>query len=113
MGCGHGVLADLLARRGAHVTAVDLDLGGPFDAVVSFDVRAFWTPPAPEWDVVARVLAPGGRVVVAFSVMAEGHERRVREEVSRLASPRGLTVTGEHRAGTAPFPSAAVVLGPA
>ena len=28
-------------------------------------------PPAPEWDVVAAVLAPAGRVVVAFSVMDE------------------------------------------
>ncbi|MGY1754692.1 class I SAM-dependent methyltransferase [Blastococcus sp. SYSU D01042] len=37
----------------------DADLGAaPFDVVVSFDVRAFWTPPAPEWDVVEGCCAP-------------------------------------------------------
>jgi SAM-dependent methyltransferase len=50
----------------ALLTDAPLDPAG-FDAVVSFNVRAFWTPPAPEWDVVRRVLQPGGRAVVAYS----------------------------------------------
>ena len=108
VGCGHGVLADLLASRGAQVTAVDrsatmtaatarrtadrvhvltgslvdLDLGGPFDVVVSFDVRAFWTPPAPEWDVVARVWRPA-----AGSSSASRSWRRVPTPASRPPSP--------------------------
>ncbi|MGY1719192.1 MULTISPECIES: SAM-dependent methyltransferase [unclassified Blastococcus] len=144
VGCGHGVLADLLARRPGvgHVTAVDRSatmvaaatrrnrvavedgrvtlqtaplVGAElperwFDAVVSFDVRAFWTPPAPEWDVVRRVLAPGGRVVVAFSVMAPGADDRIRTAVLRSAGERGLVEHAVHRAATAPVPSAAVEL---
>lgn len=87
------------------------DLGtAPFDVVVSFDVRAFWTPPAPEWDVVRRVLAPGGRAVVAFSVMAPGADDRVRTAVGRLAGERGLTEHAVHRNGTLPTPSAAIEL---
>ncbi|WP_346622204.1 class I SAM-dependent methyltransferase [Blastococcus montanus] len=149
VGCGHGVLAGLLADRVGHgqVVAVDrsptmvaaaarrnraavavgrvvlqavalADAELPeswFDAVVSFDVRAFWTPPAPEWDVVRRVLAPGGRVVVAFSVMGPGADDRIRTAVHRLAGERGLTEHAVHRAGTAPTPSAAIELraGPA
>jgi cyclopropane fatty-acyl-phospholipid synthase-like methyltransferase len=83
---------------------------GPFDVVVSFDVRAFWTPPAPEWDVVAGALAPGGRVLVAFSVMADGDDGRVADAVARLAAPRGLTVVAQHRGATRRFPSVAVEL---
>ena len=45
---------------------VDADLAGQafdvagqaFDVAVPFDVRAFRTPPAPEWDVLDRVPAP-------------------------------------------------------
>ena len=141
VGCGHGVLVDLMAARGADVVGVDrsatmtaaaarrneravadgrvrLVTGslvevapeGPFDAVTAFDVRAFWTPPAPEWDVVARVLAPDGRVVVAFSVMTDGHDLRVRDALERLAGARGLAVTADHRSATTPYPSAAVQL---
>lgn len=144
VGCGHGVLVDLLASRpgAGQVLAVDrspamvaaatrrnsaaIDAGRVtvqtatladadlperwFDAVVSFDVRAFWTPPAPEWDVVRRVLAPGGRVVVAFSVMGPGADDRIRAVVRRVAGERGLTEHAVHRAGTAPTPSAAVEL---
>jgi cyclopropane fatty-acyl-phospholipid synthase-like methyltransferase len=141
VGCGHGVLVDLLVTRGAEVVGVDRSptmiaaaarrnsaavadgrvrlLAGslvdvapqsPFDVVTSFDVRAFWTPPAPEWDVVARVLTPDGRAVVAFSVMADGDDVRVREAVERLAGSRGLAVTAEHRSRTTPYASAAVEL---
>ena len=141
VGCGHGVLVDLLAGRGCTVVAVDrsptmvaaatrrnrpaiaagrvrvqaatlvdADLDTQFDAVVAFDVRAFWTPPAPEWDVVARVLAPGGRVLVGFSVMQAGAEADVAAAVDRLAAGRGLAVVAVHRGATAPMPSAAVEL---
>jgi cyclopropane fatty-acyl-phospholipid synthase-like methyltransferase len=77
----------------------DADLGSdPFDAVVGFDVRAFWDPSQETtWDVVDRVLAPGGRVLVAFSVMTPGTEDDVVAAVSRLAGARGLVPAGVHR----------------
>lgn len=100
VGCGHGVLLSLLADLGA----------AAFDVVVSLDVRAFWTPPAPEWDVVDRVLAPGGRVVVAFSVMGPGADDRISTAVHRLAAERGFTAHARHRAATAPTPSGAIEL---
>ncbi|MGY1730000.1 class I SAM-dependent methyltransferase [Geodermatophilus sp. SYSU D01045] len=88
---------------------LDADLAGErFDAVVAVDVRAFWTPPAPEWDVVARVLAPGGRVVLGFSVMRPDDRDRVRAAVARTARERGFEVTTTAEAATAPFPTAAV-----
>lgn len=141
VGCGHGVLAALLAERGAEVLAVDrsptmvtaaacrnraavdagrlrlqaaalrdADLGTePFDVVVSFNVRAFWdADQEATWDRVAQVLAPGGRVVVAFSVMGPGTDRPVVEAVGRLAAARGLAVSAVHSGGTAPIASAAV-----
>ena len=78
---------------------------------MSFNVRAFYDP-AQEvtWDVVSRVLAPAGRVVVAFSVMTPGAEDDVVATVARLAGDRGLAVAAVHRSGTAPFASAAVEL---
>jgi SAM-dependent methyltransferase len=89
----------------------EADLGAAaFDVVVSFDVRAFWTPPAPEWDVVRRLLAPGGRVVVAFSVMGPGADDRISTAVHRLAAERGFTAHARHRAATAPTPSGAIEL---
>ncbi|MGY1686308.1 SAM-dependent methyltransferase [Geodermatophilus sp. SYSU D00867] len=88
---------------------LDADLAGErFDAVVAVDVRAFWTPPAPEWDVVARVLDPGGRVVLGFSVMRPDDRDRVRAAVARVAGERGFAVTAAAEAATAPFPTAAV-----
>lgn len=142
VGCGHGVLVDLLAGRGCDVVAVDrsptmvaaagrrnraavaagrvrlltatlldADLGSePFDAVVAFDVRAFWTPPAPEWDAVAGVLRPAGRVLVGFSVMRPDAADVVPAAVAELAAGRGLSVTAVHRGATTPMPSAAVEL---
>ncbi|WP_369252003.1 methyltransferase domain-containing protein [Geodermatophilus amargosae] len=90
---------------------VDADLGAErFDAVVAVDVRAFWTPPAPEWDVVARVLAPGGRVVLGASVMRPGDADRVRAEVAAAAGRRGFAVTAAAQAGTDPFPTATIEL---
>ena len=89
----------------------DADLtGSEFDVVVSFNVRAFWTPPAPEWDVVAHVLAPGGRVLVGLSLMDGEVPAAVEDGVRRLAGERGLAVTAVHRGATNPFPSAAVEL---
>jgi SAM-dependent methyltransferase len=90
---------------------LDAGLGGErFDAVVAVDVRAFWTPPAPEWDVVAAVLAPGGRVVVACSVMRPDDRARVAAAVQRLAGERGLEVTATAVAATAPYATAAIEL---
>lgn len=93
----------------AVLTAADLDAGS-FDVVVAFNVRAFWTPPAPEWDVVDRVLAPGGRVLVAFSVMRAGSDAQTTEVVERLAGERGLVCAAVHRGGTVPIESVAVEL---
>ncbi|MGY1780727.1 SDR family NAD(P)-dependent oxidoreductase [Geodermatophilus sp. SYSU D01036] len=85
------------------------DLAGErFDAVVAVDVRAFWTPPAPEWDVVARVLEPGGRVVLGFSVMRPDDRDRVRAAVAGPAGERGFAVTATAEAATVPFPTAAI-----
>jgi SAM-dependent methyltransferase len=71
----------------AALTEADLE-GQPFDVVVSFNVRAFWTSPAPEWDVVDRVLAPGGRAVVAWSLMGAEMQAPV-EEAAALELRRG------------------------
>ncbi|SNS98636.1 Methyltransferase domain-containing protein [Geodermatophilus saharensis] len=90
---------------------LDADLDGErFDAVVAVDVRAFWTPPAPEWDAVAGLLAPGGRVVVGFSVMRPQDRDEVPAAVARLAGRRGLAVTATAEAATLPYPTAAVAL---
>jgi ubiquinone/menaquinone biosynthesis C-methylase UbiE len=92
-------------------TLTEADLGAQeFDVVVSFNVRAFWTPPAAVWDVVDRVLAPGGRTVVAWSVMAPGAAAPVEEAVRRLAGDRGLVPVGVHRGRTAPMESIALEL---
>jgi hypothetical protein len=73
-------------------------------------VRAFWTPPAPEWDVVARALAPHGRVLIAFSLMDGEVPRAVDDGIRELAGTRGFSVTALHVAATAPYPSAALEL---
>ena len=90
---------------------LDAGLAGErVDVVVAVDVRAFWTPPAPEWDVVDGVLAPGGRVVVAASVVRPEDRERVPAAVARLAGERGLAVTATAEAATAPYRTVAVEL---
>ena len=81
-----------------------------FDVVVSFNVRAFWTPPGAEWDVVDRLLAPDGRVFVAFSVMGPGADGPIADTVERLAGERGFTCAAVHRGRTTPMESVAVEL---
>ena len=93
----------------ARLTDAGLE-GQVFDLVVSFNVRAFWTQPAREWDVVLRVLAPGGRVFVAFSVMGAGSEFPIRETVRRLAGQRGLRLVTAHHGRTTPMESMALEL---
>ena len=141
VGCGHGVLVDLVAGAGADVVGVDRSatmtadaarrnaaavaagrvqlrtgrllevlLEGRFDAVVCFDVRAFWTPPAAEADAVEAVLAAAGRVVVAFSVMDEDATAPTLKTVERLAGSRGLVRHALHRAATGRYDSVAVEL---
>jgi SAM-dependent methyltransferase len=91
---------------------LDADLGAAaFDVVVAFDVRAFWDPDsAATWAVVDRVLAPGGRVVVAFSVMRPGAEVAVVDAVAAHAARHGLVVHGVSRRAATPIGSAAVRL---
>jgi cyclopropane-fatty-acyl-phospholipid synthase len=97
IGCGWGALADLLARRGAQVTAISLsdeqlrlardrctsaiaferrdyrDVEGQYDAVASVEMvealgREYW----PHFmDVVARSLKPGGRAAIQYISMAD------------------------------------------
>lgn len=89
----------------------EADLGARvFDVVVSFDVRAFWTPSAPEWAVVRRVLAPRGRVVVGYSLMTPQTHDATERAVRELAPGHGLEVSTVHRGATRPFGSAAVEL---
>lgn len=90
----------------------DADLGPrPFDVVVSFDVRALHDPAQQAtWDVVDRVLAPTGRVLVAFSVMTPGADAALVDAVGRLATDRGLAVAAVHHGATVPMASAAVEL---
>ncbi|SFP57495.1 Methyltransferase domain-containing protein [Geodermatophilus dictyosporus] len=89
----------------------DAELGGePVDVVVAADVRALWTP-GPEWDVVDRVLAPDGRVVVAASLMDPGGGPRLVAGLTDLARARGLAVsTTASTTATRPYPTAAVEL---
>ncbi len=90
---------------------VDADLADrDFDVVVSVNVRAFWTPPAPEWDVVRRVLRPGGRVLVAYQLMDPGAHEGVQRAVRQLAGARGLRPVRTHRAPTTPVESVALEL---
>jgi len=92
---------------------IDADLDGrQFDVVVSFNVRGFWTPPAPEWDVVRRVLAPDGRVVVACSLMGADAEGPVTAAVRGLAAERGFSLAAVHTGRTTPTPSLALELRP-
>ena len=88
----------------------DAELGAePFDVVVSVNVRAFWDADAgTTWDVVDRVLASDGRVVVAFSLMAPGADAPVVDAVGRLASDRGFRPHVVHHGRTAPIPSVAI-----
>ena len=95
----------------AALTDAALD-GALFDAVVSFNVRAFWTPPAPEWEAVRSALAPRGRVFVAWSLMGAELATPVEDTVERLAGLRGLAVGAVHRGRTAPSESVALELRP-
>jgi SAM-dependent methyltransferase len=89
----------------------DIPTAGSFDVVVAFDVRAFWdSGAAATWAVVDRVLAPGGRVVVAFSVMRSGTEDAVVGPVTEFAGRHGLVLTGVSRRPGAPIGSAALRL---
>ncbi len=89
----------------------DADLGGRrFDVAVSFNVRAFWTEPATEWDVVRDAIAPRGRVLVAWSVMGAEAATPVQVAVERLAQLRGFGVAAVHRGRTAPAESVALEL---
>ena len=93
------------------VALVDADLSGQsFDVVVSVGVRAFWTPPGAEWNVVREVLAPEGRVIVAAQVPDAEAEDSIEEAVGRLAGARGFDLVGVHRGRTAPLESIALEL---
>jgi hypothetical protein len=60
-------------------------------------------------DVVARVLAPGGRAVVGFSVM-RGRGADLAAAVAELADRRGPEIAAVRTGATPPIPWAALVL---
>lgn len=81
----------------------DAAFGGQvFDVVVSFDVPALWTAPAPEWDVVRHVLAPDGRVVIVHRLLDETVDISVETAVRELAGARDLHLRAVHRGRTTP-----------
>ena len=82
VGCGHGVLVSLCAARLTTGLVVGID----------------------------RVLAPGGRAVVAWSLIRGEMRAPVGEAVGRLAGARGLVAAGLHRGRTAPTESVALEL---
>ena len=81
-----------------------------FDVVVSFDEPAFWTAPAPQWDVVRHLLAPEGRVIIAYRLVDETVDAEVEAAVRELAGTRGLGLRAVHRARTAPVECKALEL---
>ncbi|SOE03257.1 methyltransferase domain-containing protein [Blastococcus haudaquaticus] len=120
----HTMITSAARRNHAHLAAgraqlvegdfASVDLGQQrFGAVVAVNVRAFWTPPAVEWDVVRRVLEPDGRVLIAHSLLASGAEVSVTDAVVRAAGERGMRLVTVHRAPTSPVPSLALELRPA
>lgn len=121
IGCGDGTLAVELARRGARMTAIDaseamitaakqragassvtIEFGvaaaqslpfaaGQFDLVVAFTILCFIDAVAPVFGEIARVLRPGGRLVIGelnrWSPWAA--ERRVRAWLGSALWRRG------------------------
>ncbi|PZA19425.1 hypothetical protein DMO24_20810 [Modestobacter versicolor] len=83
---------------------------GAFDLVVAVHVGAFWRPPAAEFAVVRRVLAPGGRVLLVDQPLQPGQARAKADRVAGLAAPHRLAVTAVHTGDTPPRPSIAVEL---
>ncbi len=121
IGCGDGTLAVELARRGAHMTAIDASeamitaarqgasassvaidfrvataqslpfASGQFDLVVAFTILCFVEDAAPVFGEIARVLRPGGKLVIGelnrWSTWAA--ERRVRAWLGSALWRRG------------------------
>ena len=121
IGCGDGALAVELARPGAHMTAIDASeamitaakqrasvasvvidfrvaaaqglpfASGQFDLVVAFTILCFVEDAAPVFGEIARVLRPGGRIIIGelnrWSTWAA--ERRVRAWLGSALWRRG------------------------
>nr|WP_281372030.1 methyltransferase domain-containing protein [Modestobacter versicolor] len=103
------VAAGTVGVRTTELLAADLP-DGAFDLVVAVHVGAFWRPPAAEFAVVRRVLAPGGRVLLVDQPLQPGQARAKADRVAGLAAPHGLAVTAVHTGDTPPRPSIAVEL---
>ncbi len=106
---GADVAAGRVAVRTAELAAADLPAEA-FDLVVAVHVGAFWRPPADDFGVVRRVLAPGGRFVLVDQPLAPGAADDRAARIAALAAPSGLAVAGVHTGDTPPRPSIAVVL---
>ena len=98
------------ARNAGHVTAgrlvvhtASLDelpatiAPGSLDAALGIDVNLFWTGPAErELAVLAAVLRPGGRLLVAYGAPPAGSTRRVTGVIADTLRAHGFTGVAEH-----------------
>lgn len=79
-------LADLAGR------SVDGDLAGRFDRVLAVDVNVFWTSDADvECAALARILRPGGQVLLAFGGPDPGGVRDVGPGIAAKLEAHGLS----------------------
>lgn len=74
------------------------DLGGErIDRVLAVHVGAFARPPADELDVVRRLLAPGGRLVLVYQPPVAGDAPGVADRLARLLPEHGFRVVDLQR----------------
>lgn len=111
IGCGDGVLTELIAARGANVIGIDtsesmlaaarargldvrimdgqrLEFGREFDAVFSNAALHWMREPDAVLDGVARVLQPGGRFVAEFG--GDGCVKAITGAMTSVLARRGL-----------------------
>jgi SAM-dependent methyltransferase len=114
------MVAAATRRNAAHVTAgravvrhsafeeADLPVGA-YDAVVAFNVRAFWGGES-TWSTARRALRPHGAVYVCFQPMGAADDQ-VLERLAAHAGAAGMHIDRVERADTTPFRSVCAVVG--
>jgi len=98
--------------RGVVLAGSSRDLGrfppASFDRVYGTHVVYFWSEPRADLAEIARVLRPGGELLLGFFPAAEGAPRRVAFPVERaLALLRDAGFLGAHATGSAGAPGLA------